>query len=130
MSTSMHCSPPGSSVHGDVPGKNTRVGCHALLHRIFSTQGLNLHLLHLLHWQADSLPLHHLGSPFWSRLLFLMFLEQARLFSPSGSLHVFSCSQNYELYKGQRSFSTCTSLLKVISSERTFLPSKEGSPPG
>ena len=27
------CSPPGSSVHGDSPGKNTRVGCHlCLLH--------------------------------------------------------------------------------------------------
>ena len=25
------CSPPGSSVHGDSPGKNNRVGCHALL---------------------------------------------------------------------------------------------------
>ena len=25
------CSPPGSSVHGDPPGKNTGVGCHALL---------------------------------------------------------------------------------------------------
>ena len=30
---------------------------------IFLTQGLNPHLLHLLHWQADSLPLCHLGSP-------------------------------------------------------------------
>ena len=28
----MDRSPPGSSVHGDSPGKNTRVGCHALLH--------------------------------------------------------------------------------------------------
>ena len=27
----MDCSPPGSSVHGDYPGKNTGVGCHALL---------------------------------------------------------------------------------------------------
>ena len=35
------------------PGKNTGVGCHFLLQGIFSTQGLNLHLLH---WQADSLP--------------------------------------------------------------------------
>ena len=26
----MDCSPPGSSVHGDSPGKNTGVGCHAL----------------------------------------------------------------------------------------------------
>ena len=31
---------------------------------IFLTQGLNLCLLHLLHWLADSLPLCHLGSPF------------------------------------------------------------------
>ena len=27
----MDCSPPGSSVHGDSPGKNTGVVCHALL---------------------------------------------------------------------------------------------------
>ena len=44
-------------------GKNTRVGCHFLLQEIFLTQGLNLHLLGLLNWQADSLPLGHLGSP-------------------------------------------------------------------
>ena len=35
----MDCSPPGSSVHGDSPGKNTGVGCHALLQGIFPTQG-------------------------------------------------------------------------------------------
>ena len=27
----MNCSPPGSSERGDSPGKNTGVGCHALL---------------------------------------------------------------------------------------------------
>jgi len=27
----MDCSPPGSSVHGILPGKNTGVSCHALL---------------------------------------------------------------------------------------------------
>ena len=27
----MDSSPPSSSVHGDSPGKNTAVGCHALL---------------------------------------------------------------------------------------------------
>ena len=31
----MDCSPPGSSVHADSPGKNTRVGCYALLQGIF-----------------------------------------------------------------------------------------------
>ena len=34
----MDCSPPGSSVHGDSPGENTGVGCHALLQGIFPTQ--------------------------------------------------------------------------------------------
>ena len=51
------CSPPGSSVHGDSPGNNTGVGGCALLQGIFPTQGSNLHLWHLLHRQAGSLPL-------------------------------------------------------------------------
>ena len=40
-------------------GKNTGVCCHVLLQGIFTTHGLNLCLLY---WQADSLPLHHLGT--------------------------------------------------------------------
>ena len=59
----MDCSPPGSSVHGDSPGKNTGVGCHALLQGIFPTQGSNPHLLHLLHRQEGSLPLAPPGKP-------------------------------------------------------------------
>ena len=59
---------PITSVHGphdllgpwDSPGKNTGVGCHALLQGIFPAQGSNPHLLH---WQADSLPPSHLESP-------------------------------------------------------------------
>ena len=39
------------------PGKNTGVGCHALLQGIFPTQGSNPYLLCLLHWQVGSLPL-------------------------------------------------------------------------
>ena len=42
----MECSPPGSSVYGDSPGKNTGVGCHTLLQGIFPTQGSNPCLLH------------------------------------------------------------------------------------
>ena len=57
LSNPMDHSPPGSSVHGIFPGKNTRVGCHFLLHGIFPTQGSNEHLLCLLHWQEGSLPL-------------------------------------------------------------------------
>ena len=43
---SMDCRPPGSSVHGDSPGKNARVGCHALLQGIFPIQGSNSGLPH------------------------------------------------------------------------------------
>ena len=56
----MDCSPPGSSVHGDSPGKNTGMGCHALLQGIFPTQGSNPGLPHC-RW----IPYHlsHQGSP-------------------------------------------------------------------
>ena len=50
----------GSSVHGDSPGKNSGVGCHALLQGIFPTQGLNLGLLHC-RWFLYHLS--HQGSP-------------------------------------------------------------------
>ena len=42
----MDYSLPGSSVHGDSPGKNTGVGCHFLLQGIFPTQGSNPGILH------------------------------------------------------------------------------------
>ena len=47
----------------DSPGKNTGVGYHVLLRRIFPTQGSSSHLSCLLHLQAGSLSLEHLGSP-------------------------------------------------------------------
>ena len=49
------------------PGKNTGVGCHALLQGILLTQGLNPCLLCPLHWQVGSLPLEPAGKP---RVLF------------------------------------------------------------
>ena len=39
LSDPMDCSPPGSSFHGDSPGKKTGVGCQAFLQGIFPTQG-------------------------------------------------------------------------------------------
>ena len=41
------CSLPGSSVHGDSPGKTNGVGGCALLQGIFPTQGSNRRLLRL-----------------------------------------------------------------------------------
>ena len=53
-------SPPGSSVHGDSLGKNTKVGCHALLQGIFPTQGSNPGLPHCRQMLYH---LSHQGSP-------------------------------------------------------------------
>ena len=47
----------------DSPGKSTGVGFHAILRAIFPTKGLNSHILCLLHWQTDSLPLAPPGKP-------------------------------------------------------------------
>ena len=58
----MDCSLPGSTVYGDSPGKNTGVGCRALLHGIFPNQGLNPGLPHcrqILHH------LSHQGNQCW-----------------------------------------------------------------
>ena len=55
----MNCSLPGTSV-GFLRQEITGVDCH-LLQGIFPAQGSNPACL--LHWQADSLPLNHLGSP-------------------------------------------------------------------
>ena len=62
----MDCSLPSSTVHGIL---QTRIlewvlGCHTLLQGIFSTQGSNLSLLHLLHWEVCSLPLLPHKKPF------------------------------------------------------------------
>ena len=56
----MDCRWPSSSVHEDSPGKNTGVGCHALLQGIFPTQGLNPGLLHC---RQILYCLRHQGSP-------------------------------------------------------------------
>ena len=72
LSNPMECSLPGSIVH-------TGVGYQHFLPRgIFLTQGLNPGLLH---WQADSLPLNHLGSP-WTEIL-------------AGDKHVFVSPKGY-----------------------------------
>ena len=72
-STRLHCP-------WDFPGKNTGVGCHFLLQRIFLTQGLNLGLLHyrqiLYHWATSE------------TLMFLLI----RLITP----HIPSCCAEYE----------------------------------
>ena len=58
----MDCSPPGSSVHGSFPARILEWVANSSS-RGFSLLGGQNCLLHLLQWQADSLPLSHLGNP-------------------------------------------------------------------
>ena len=66
----------------DSPGKNTGVGCHALLQGIFPIGGSNLCLLYLLHWQRGSLPRSHLGSQRGRERLFKLYFSW-----PGSQLH-------------------------------------------
>ena len=71
------------------PGNDPGVGCHFLLWGIFLTQGLNLYLLSLLRWQADSLPLVP-ETPkryllLWSNLLMFNYIF---VFIPADNLHI------------------------------------------
>ena len=54
------CSPPGSFVHGDSPGKNTGVGCHAFPPGDLPHPGIVPRSPTL---QADSLPSEPRGKP-------------------------------------------------------------------
>ena len=65
-------SPPGSSVHGISQVRLLEWVAISSSRGIFMTQGSNAHLLHLLPWQAYSLPLSHLGSPLFIYILYHM----------------------------------------------------------
>ena len=62
------CSPPGSSVHGISQARVLEWIA------ISYSKGLNPHLLH---WQVDSLPLHHLGSPMYTLHLLKCYQEKS-----------------------------------------------------
>ena len=59
----MDCSPPGSSVHGILQARILQWVAIPFSRGISLTQGSHSSLLCFLHWQADSLPLCHLGIP-------------------------------------------------------------------
>ena len=61
---------PGSSVYGIFPGKDTGGVSHFLFQGIFLTQGLNPHLLQLLHCRQILYPLRHVGSPMFPLLVY------------------------------------------------------------
>ena len=88
--------PMDCSVHGDSPGKNNGVGCHAFLQGIFPTQGSNPDLLYLW-WNLSCL-----------------------------NRQKYSCSHRYihiSLYKIIKLFSKVTVLISALTmSKRSTVP--------
>ena len=69
------------------------MSCYFLLQGISPTQELNPHLLHLLHWQAGSLPLVPPGKPFqrskWAEMpKFMLAADLETLTFPASSLYL------------------------------------------
>ena len=90
----------------DFPGKNIGVGCHFFFQGIFPIQGSNLHLLHC---QAYSLPLSHLGS-----MIIFYFILNFKIFFVMKKLH--QTSLNHSLAKGNKYLtSICQMTIHFIS---------------
>ena len=75
----MDCSLPGSSVHG-ISQQRMLEWVAMPSYGIFPTQGLKLHLPHLLHWQTDSLPAKPWGKPQILVIFSLIKRKMVRLF--------------------------------------------------
>ena len=63
------------------------MGCHFLIQGIIPTQGSKPCLLSLLHWEAGSLPLVHLGSPISSLYEDVKETKRRRQMQPSAHSH-------------------------------------------
>ena len=107
----MDCSLPGAFVHGDSPGKNTRVGCHALPQGIFPTQASNPGLPHC---RRILYHLSHQGSPWLTVSVYV---------------HIYTWHSNictwvwHWWYSGEHSYlpSICKVKVKVKSLSRVWL---------
>ena len=75
-------SPPGSSVHGKSPGKNTGVGSHFLLQGIFPTQGSNLFDHPLNHQESP-----HTYEHIYVLMLFFSYSVMSHSLWPHGLQH-------------------------------------------
>ena len=67
----MDCSLPGSSVHGDSPGKNTGVGCHTLIQGNLPNPGIKPRSPSL---QADPLLAELPGKPIYTHIMIYYYL--------------------------------------------------------
>ena len=89
--------PPGSSVHGDSPGKSIGVGCHALLQGIFPTQGSNP------------------GLPRWGQIPYHLSLQGRPRITGVGSLPLLQ--GNFLTQEPNQALLHCRGILSQLSSQ-------------
>ena len=104
------------------PGKITGVDCHFLLQGFFLTQGLNPHLLCLLHQQADTLLLNHLGS---STQYPIITYNEENCQGPAPADPGYSKERRHRRGSGYNSFNQI--LIKDIKSNRIRISQQENS---
>ena len=96
----MDCSLPGSSVHGDSPGKNTGVGCHDLLQGVFPSRDQ---------------PVTHVSCVDRRFFFSFVFFLPLALSGKPGSLSVTLClCDQYQYISGFNSF-VCTCFLPTLA---------------
>ena len=112
------CSLPGSSIHWIFQARILEWVAISSSRGIFPSQGLNLHLFCLLHWQADSLPLAPPGKPYFTHSLNSVYISIliSQFIPPSLPLwYPKVCSLHLCLYfcSANKFISNWTSFLKV-----------------
>ena len=116
----MDYSPAGSSVHGILQARILEWAAIFLLQGIFPTQGLNLCLLRLLHWQVDSLPLAPPGkstiraSHWYYQWFRVGEFDQTKLLL---KLFLWNFQQHHKTTKGSKKHLTTSSQTSVIKNE-------------
>ena len=89
LCNSMDYSPPGSSVHGNFPGKNTGVCCHSLLQGIFRPRERRRNLtlqkemrsVRKILWVFQALVLEIFKTPLETFYYIILFIESPRKFT-------------------------------------------------
>ena len=108
------------------------MGCHSLLQGIFPTQGSNPHLLCLLHWQADSLPLSYQGTCVEIQELFfptLKVYELSQICAPN-QINNYYLLSTFWVPNAMPHLTPAAAAAKSLQLCPTLCDLRDGSPPG
>ena len=94
----MDCSLPGSSVHEVSQARILEWVAISISRGSSWPRESNPNFLHLLHWQGDPLPLHHLRSPYWTSNICCSFFPIMRIKGSTKANKIFALSVEMKLH--------------------------------